>query len=40
MTSEHQSTLGLYGVVPFKHRLVAQVIPFCVSTLPIKYLVA
>ena len=38
MTSGRQSTVGLYGVVSFKHRLVAQAIPFCISTLLIKYL--
>ena len=39
MPSGRQSTLGLYGVISFKHQLVAQAIPFCISTLLIKYLV-
>ena len=33
MTSGHQSTLSLHGVVSFTHQLVAQAIPFCISTL-------
>ena len=39
MTSGRQSTLGLHGVVSFKHRLVAQTILSCISILLIKYLV-